>query len=44
MSASGLRKEWARGRLVVFKIAGKTYTTLLEIEKMWIASWFVMTA
>lgn len=34
MTASGLRREHARGRLVVERIAGKLYTTLSEIEKM----------
>jgi hypothetical protein len=34
MSASGLRREAARGRLVIERIAGKDYTTLSNIEKM----------
>src|SRR5262249_23116547 len=34
MSASGLRREAARGRLVVERIAGKDYTTLANIERM----------
>src|SRR5215470_10734343 len=34
MSASGLRREAARGRLVVERIAGKDYTTLANIEQM----------
>jgi hypothetical protein len=34
MSASGLRRECARGRLVVERIAGKDYTTLVYIERM----------
>src|ERR1039458_9790759 len=34
MTASGLRRETARGRLVVERIAGKDYTTLANIERM----------
>jgi hypothetical protein len=34
MTASGLRREAARGRLVVERIAGKDYTTLTAIEEM----------
>jgi hypothetical protein len=34
MTASGLRREGARGRLVVERIAGKDYTTLAHIERM----------
>src|SRR5262245_40904316 len=34
MTASGLRREAARGRLVVERIAGKDYTTLANIELM----------
>src|SRR5271166_1123094 len=34
MSASGLRREAARGRLVIERIAGKDYTTLGNIERM----------
>jgi hypothetical protein len=34
MTASGLRKENARGRLVIERTAGKDYTTLAEIRKM----------
>ena len=34
MTASGLRRESARGRLVVERIAGKDYTTLANIERM----------
>jgi hypothetical protein len=34
MTASGLRRENARGRLVVERIAGKDYTTLANIEHM----------
>jgi len=34
MTASGLRREAARGRLVVERIAGKDYTTLANIERM----------
>jgi hypothetical protein len=34
MSHSGLRREAARGRLVIERIAGKDYTTLRNIEKM----------
>jgi hypothetical protein len=34
MTASGLRRESARGRLVVERIAGKDYTTLAHIERM----------
>src|ERR1700722_5652218 len=34
MTASGLRRERDRGRLVVERIAGKEYTTLGDIERM----------
>ena len=34
MTASGLRKERDKGRLVVEQIAGKDYTTLKAIEQM----------
>jgi hypothetical protein len=34
MTASGLRREAAHGRLVVERIAGKDYTTLANIERM----------
>ena len=34
MSASGLRREAARGRLVIERIAGKDFTTLANIERM----------
>jgi hypothetical protein len=34
MSASGLRREGARGRLTIERIAGKDYTTLASIERM----------
>jgi hypothetical protein len=34
MTPSGLRREGARGRLVVERIAGKDYTTLANIERM----------
>jgi hypothetical protein len=34
MTASGLRREGARGRLVIERIAGKDYTTLADIERM----------
>src|SRR6476659_4763959 len=34
MTASGLRREAARGRLVTERIAGKDYTTLANIERM----------
>jgi hypothetical protein len=34
MTASGLRREAARGKLVVERIAGKDYTTLANIERM----------
>jgi hypothetical protein len=34
MTASGLRKEAARGRLAVERTAGKDYTTLAAIEEM----------
>jgi hypothetical protein len=34
MTASGLRRECARGRLIVERIAGKDYTTLGNIERM----------
>jgi hypothetical protein len=34
MTASGLRREAGKGRLVIERIAGKDYTTVNEIEKM----------
>jgi hypothetical protein len=34
MTASGLRRESARGRLVIERIAGKDYTTLRDIGRM----------
>jgi len=34
MTASGLRREGARGRLVIERVAGKDYTTLANIEQM----------
>jgi len=34
MTASGLRRECARGRLVIERIAGKDFTTLAAIESM----------
>jgi hypothetical protein len=34
MTASGLRRESLRGRLVVERIAGKLFTSLIEIERM----------
>src|SRR5437588_11123016 len=34
MTVSGLRRECARGRLVIERIAGKDYTTLANIERM----------
>jgi hypothetical protein len=34
MTASGLRREGKRGRLVVERIAGKDFTTLSSIEDM----------
>src|SRR5450759_4644137 len=34
MTASGLRREAARGRLIIERIAGKDYTTLANIERM----------
>jgi len=34
LGASGLRRESARGRLIVERIAGKDYTTLANIERM----------
>ena len=34
MTASGLRREAAKGRLKIQKIANKHFTTLREIEKM----------
>ncbi|WP_456706923.1 MULTISPECIES: excisionase [Bradyrhizobium] len=34
MTASGLRRESSRGRLVIERIAGKDYTTLFHIERM----------
>jgi hypothetical protein len=34
MTASGLRREGARGRLTIERIAGKDFTTLAHIERM----------
>jgi len=34
MTASGLRREAARGRLAIERVAGKDYTTLAAIEEM----------
>jgi hypothetical protein len=34
MTASGLRRESAKGHLVIERIAGKDYTTLADIERM----------
>jgi hypothetical protein len=34
MTASGLRREAKRGRLIIERIAGKDYTTLRYIEEM----------
>src|SRR5580704_16365205 len=34
MTSSGLRREAARGRLVIERIAGKDFTTLANIERM----------
>jgi hypothetical protein len=34
MTASGLRREAMRGRLLIERIAGKDYTTLANIERM----------
>jgi hypothetical protein len=34
LTASGLRREGARGRLLIERIAGKDYTTLANIERM----------
>jgi hypothetical protein len=34
MTASGLRREAQRGRLVIMRIAGKDFTTLSAIEEM----------
>src|SRR6266581_4086660 len=34
MTASGLRREAARGRLAIERIAGKDFTTLQEIKRM----------
>jgi hypothetical protein len=34
MTASGLRREAARGRLVIERTAGKDYTTLANIDRM----------
>src|SRR5690242_13251714 len=34
MTARGLRRECARGRLVIERIAGKDFTTLASIERM----------
>jgi hypothetical protein len=34
MTASGLRREANRGRLVIERTAGKDYTTLAAIERM----------
>src|SRR5215471_6982470 len=33
MTASGLRREAARGRLVIERTAGKDYTTLADIKR-----------
>jgi hypothetical protein len=34
MTAAGLRREGARGRLTIERIAGKDFTTLANIERM----------
>src|ERR1700730_17889774 len=34
MTAAGLRREAARGRLVIEKIAGKHFTTIANIQRM----------
>src|ERR1700716_160505 len=34
MTVSGLRREGARGRLAIERVAGKDYTTLAAIEEM----------
>jgi hypothetical protein len=34
LTASGLRRESARGHLLIERIAGKDYTTLANIEQM----------
>ena len=34
MTASGLRREAERGRLVIERVAGKDFTTLANIERM----------
>ena len=34
MTASGLRREHRRGRLIIERTAGKDYTTLADIERM----------
>jgi hypothetical protein len=34
MTASGLRREAGRGRLVIERVAGKDYTTLAHIDRM----------
>ena len=34
MTVSGLRREAARGRLQIMRIAGKDFTTLQDIEEM----------
>src|SRR5258708_20899881 len=34
MTAAGLRREAARGRLIIERIAGKDFTTLANIEQM----------
>jgi hypothetical protein len=34
MTANGLRREAKRGRLVIFRVAGKDYTTLKHIGEM----------
>jgi hypothetical protein len=34
MTASGLRREHKRGRLIIERTAGKDYTTLANIERM----------
>jgi hypothetical protein len=34
MTASGLRRESRRGKLIIERVAGKDYTTLAHIERM----------
>src|SRR4051794_36061387 len=34
MGASSLRREHTRGRLVIYRICGRDYTTLADIEQM----------